>query len=80
MKFYDKTACSERWVQIFMMGLSIKTESAHADLYINTWRHRHSLLSSFYTQRVELLRAFFSDNCLFGQRETNGAGIFSERV
>ena len=50
-----------------MLGLSIETESAHADLYINTCLHRHSLLSSYNTQEVELLRACCSDNCLFGQ-------------
>ena len=45
-----------------MLGLSIKTKSAHADLYINTCRHRHSLLSSYNTQESELLRACCSDN------------------
>ena len=61
-----------------MFGLSIKTESAHADQYINTCLHRHSLLSTYNTQEVELLRAYCSDNCLFGQRETNAAEISSE--
>ena len=63
-----------------MYGLSIKPESAHADLYINTCLHRHSLLSSYYTQEFELLRACCSDNCLFGQREINAAGISSGDV
>ena len=40
-----------------MLGLSIKTESAHVDLYINTCRHRRSLFSSYNTQEGELLRA-----------------------
>ena len=63
-----------------MFGQYIKTESAHADQYINTCLHRHSLLSTFNTQEVELLRACCSDNSLFGQRETNDAGISSEPV
>ena len=63
-----------------MFGLSIKTESAHADLYINTCLHRHSLLSSYNTKEVDFLQACCSDNCLFGQRETNAAGISSEPV
>ena len=63
-----------------MFGLSIKTESVHADLYINTCLQRHSLLSSYNTQEVELLQACCSDNCLFDQRETNAAGISSEPV
>ena len=63
-----------------MFGLSIKTESAHADQYINTCLHIHSLLSTYNTQEVELLRACCSDDCLFGQRETNAAEISSEPV
>ena len=51
-----------------MLGLSIKTESAHVDLYINTCRHRHSLFSSYNTQEGELLRACCSDDYLFGAR------------
>ena len=35
----------------------------------------HPLLSSYNTQEGELLRACCSDNCLFGQRETNATGI-----
>ena len=58
-----------------MLGLSIKTESAHVGLYINTYRHRHSLFSSYNTQEGVLLRACCSENCLFGQRETNATGI-----
>ena len=63
-----------------MFGLSIKTENAHADQYINTCLHRHSLLSTYNTQEVELLRDCCSDNCLFGQRETNAAEISSKPV
>ena len=63
-----------------MLGLSIKTESAHVDLYINTCRHWHSLLSTYNTQEGELLRACCSDNCLFGQWETNSAGISLNKV
>ena len=58
---------------IFMLGLSIKTESAHVGLYINTCRHRRSLFSSYNTQEGELLQACCLENCLFGQRETNAA-------
>ena len=47
-----------------MLGLSIKTESAHVDLYTNTCRHRHSLFSSYNIQEGELLRACCSDNCV----------------
>ena len=61
-----------------MLRLSNKTESTHADLYINTCRHRHPLLLSYNTQEDELLRACCSDNCLFGQREANATGISSE--
>ena len=32
------------------------------------------------TQEGELLRACCSENCLFGQRETNATGISSEQV
>ena len=60
-----------------MLGLSIKTESAHVGLYINTCRHRLSLFSSYNTQEGELLRACCSENYLFGQRETNATGISS---
>ena len=63
-----------------MLGLSIKTESAHVDLYINTYRHRHSLLSSYITQFGDLLRTCCSDNCLFGQRVRNAAGIYISKV
>ena len=35
---------------------------------------------AYNTQEGELLRACCSDNCLFGQRETNAAGISSETV
>ena len=58
-----------------MLGMANKTGSAHVDLYINTCRHRHPLLSSNNTQEGELLQACCSDNCLFGRRETNAAGI-----
>ena len=58
-----------------MLGLSIITESTHVDLYVNTCRHKHALLSSYNTQEGELLQACCSDDCLFGQRETNAAGI-----
>ena len=37
-----------------------------------------TLFSSYNTQEVELLRACCSDNCLFGQREANAAGISLE--
>ena len=63
-----------------MFGLSTKTESAHADQYINTCLHRHSLPLTYNTQEVELLRACCSGNCLFGQRERNAAEIYSEPV
>ena len=63
-----------------MFGLSIKTESAHADQYINYMPTQASLLSTYNTQEVELLRACCSDNCLFGQRETNAAEISGEPV
>ena len=35
----------------------------------------HPLISSYNTQEGELLRACYSDNCLFGQRETNATGL-----
>ena len=61
-----------------MLGLPIKTGSAHADMYINTCLHRHSLLWSNNTQEVELLRTCGSNNCFIGERETTAAGISSE--
>ena len=39
-----------------------------------------TLFSSYNTQEGELLRACCLDNCLFGQRETNAAGISSEHT
>ena len=40
----------------------------------------HAYTDTYNTQEVELLRACCSDNCLFGQRETNAAEISSKPV
>ena len=71
---------SVTFIRSYIGHWSIKTESAHVGLYINTCRHRHSLFSSYNTQEGELLRACCSENCLFGQMETNATGISSGQV